>query len=158
MRLEDQGDRITHAVQHALPTPRLASSERAELLRLTQSLDDIVDLIEHAAHELPQADALPRDHVARAGGVLKDLVRTTLLAVERIEQPPATRAPLHIRAHELALELRVELRTAQRALVDRDDNPLASVRAGDLLRRLHEIGRACTRALLVVEVLAGTHA
>jgi uncharacterized protein Yka (UPF0111/DUF47 family) len=158
VRLEDEGDRVTHDIQHALPTARIASPERGELLRLTQTLDDIVDLIEHVAHELPHLTAvLPHDSVARAGATLRDLVRTTSTAVERIEHPPAAREPLRARAHELANELRAELRAAYHTLVETHDDVLPNVRAGALLRHLREIGHACTRALLAVEMQAGTH-
>jgi uncharacterized protein Yka (UPF0111/DUF47 family) len=61
VQLEDDGDRVTPEIQHALPTARIASPERGELLRLTQTVDDILDLIEDVAHELPQlTDCLPR--------------------------------------------------------------------------------------------------
>lgn len=159
VRLEGEGDRVTHEIQHALPTARIASPERGELLHLTQTLDDIVDLIEDVAHELPQlTDSLPREQLARIGATLKDLVRTTRTAAERIEQPPTAREHLHARAHELANELRVELRAAHHTLVETHDDVLSNVRAAALLRRLREIGQAGTRALLVVEALAGTHA
>ena len=156
--LERDDDRITHELQHALTVARLGKDERGELLHTIQAIDDVLDAIDDAARDLPRAnEALQHEPLQRASSVIRDLVRTSMAAVARIEEPAAARETLHQRAHELDRELRIELRTMQALIADTND-ALAVVRAAGLLRRLRSIGQACTRALLAVEVLAATHA
>jgi uncharacterized protein Yka (UPF0111/DUF47 family) len=156
--LEDDGDRIVHELQHTLAGARVASEERGELLHVIEAIDDILDGIEHAAHELSRAgDLLPRERLVRATAVISDLARTSMAAVTRIEEPPASREALHERAHELNDELRTELRALQRAIAEHESDVLAALRATTLLRQLRSIGQACIRALRAIEVLAGAH-
>ena len=156
--LEDDGDRITHELQHALPSARVGSEERGDLLSAIQAIDDILDTIHDTAQELPAAGrTLPRAQLIRVTAVLKDLVHTTMTAVERIEEPPAARETLHDRVHQLDDELRVELRALHRVVADEEEDVLAALRATALLRRLRSIGQACTRARLAIEVLAAAH-
>jgi uncharacterized protein Yka (UPF0111/DUF47 family) len=142
-----------------LASARVSRHERAELLHAIEAIDDIVDGIETAAHELPRgASALPRERLARATGVIKDLARTSMAAATLIEEQPASREPLHARAHELNEELRAELRVLHRAVAEHESDVLAASRAITLLRQLRTIGQACNRALRAIEVLAGAHA
>lgn len=156
--LEHDGDRITHELQRALASARVASQERSELLHAIEAVDDVLDVIDDAARELPCiSDALPRERLIRTTAVIKDLVRTCMAAAGRIEDPPTAREALHERAHELDDELRAELRALQRAVVDGEPDVLVALRATGLLRQLRSIGQASIRALRATEVLAGAH-
>jgi uncharacterized protein Yka (UPF0111/DUF47 family) len=157
--LENDGDRIVHELQHTLAGARVASHERGELLHVIEAIDDILDGIEDAAHDLSRAgDSLPRERLVRVTAVISDLARTSMAAVARIEEPPASREPLHERAHELDDELRTELRALQRTVTDHESDVLVALRAAALLRQLRSIGQACINALRAIEVLAGAHA
>jgi uncharacterized protein Yka (UPF0111/DUF47 family) len=157
--LEAEGDRIVHELQHTLASARVSGPERAELLHAIEAIDDIVDGIEGAAHELRGGgSSLPREKLVRATAGIKDLARTSMAAAARIEEPPTSREPLHERAHELDEELRTELRALHRAVADDESDVLAAVRAIALLRQLRAIGQACIRTLRAIEVLAGVHA
>ena len=156
--LEDDGDRIVHELQHTLARTRVASHERGELLHAIDAIDDILDGIEVAAHDLSCAgDSLPRERLVRATAVINDLARTSMAAVTRIDEPPASREALHERAHELDDELRTELRALQRTVTDHERDVLAALRASAVLRQLRSIGQACIRALRAIEVLAGAY-
>jgi uncharacterized protein Yka (UPF0111/DUF47 family) len=156
--LEDDGDRIVHELQHTLASARLASQERGELLHAIEAIDDILDAIEDAAHDLSRAaGSPPRERLVRATAVINDLVRTSMAAATRIEQPPASRAALHERAYELNDELRAELRALQQIVTDDESDVLTALRATARLRQLRSIGQACIRALRAIEVLAGAH-
>jgi uncharacterized protein Yka (UPF0111/DUF47 family) len=155
--LEQTGDRIAHELRRTLPTARVGSEERGDVLSTVEAIDDILDAIESAAHDLPGARAaIPRERLVRATAIVKDLVWTTMETVPRIEDAATSREALHERAHALEDELRIELRAIQ-AIVAETDDVLAVVRAADLLRRLRSIGQACARALLAIEVLAAAH-
>jgi uncharacterized protein Yka (UPF0111/DUF47 family) len=147
-----------HELQHTLAGGHVASQERGGLLHVIEALDDILDRIEDAAHDLSRAgDTLPRERLVRATAVINDLARTSMAAVARIEEPPASREALHERAHELDDELRTELRLLQRSVADNESDVLAAVRAIAVSRQLRAIGQACVRALRAIEVLAGAH-
>jgi uncharacterized protein Yka (UPF0111/DUF47 family) len=150
--LELDGDRITHELQRALGTARVGREERGDLLRAIQAIDDVLDLIDDAARELSLVSG-----TERATSTIKDLVRTSMASVERIEEPPAARESLHERAHALDDELRTELRTMHRTVADAERDVLTTMRATAVLRRLRSIGQACIRALRAVELLASDH-
>jgi uncharacterized protein Yka (UPF0111/DUF47 family) len=157
--LEDEGDRIVHELQCMLTGARVSRPERAELLHAIEAIDDILDGIEAAAHELSRGgSSLARERLVRATAVIKDLARTSMAAATRIEEPPTSREPLHERADELDDELRAELRELHRAVADQESDVLAALRAIALLRQLRAIGQACIRALRAIEVLARAHA
>jgi uncharacterized protein Yka (UPF0111/DUF47 family) len=156
--LEDDADRVTHELQRALATARVASQERGQLLHAIEAIDDILDVIDDTAQALPPiSHALPHDRLSRTTAVIKDLVRTCMAAPARIEEPLAAREALHERAHALDDELRVELRALQRAVADSEADVLVALRATGLLRQLRSIGQAAIRALRAIEVLAGAH-
>jgi uncharacterized protein Yka (UPF0111/DUF47 family) len=159
VELEDDGDRVTHDLQHAIASARIAVPDRGALLRAIQAVDDILDAIEGAGRELPSAgDTLPREGLIAVTAILRDLVRTSMAAIARVEASPAARAPLHERAHELDEELRRELRALHGTVADHERDVLAALRAAGLLRQLRSIGHASARALIAVEGLAGAHA
>jgi len=156
--LEGDGDRIVHELRHRLAGARVASQERGELLHAIEAIDDILDGIEDAAHDPSRAgDSLARERLVRVTAVINDLVRTSMAAASRIEEPPASRAALHERAHELNDELPAELRALQCTVTDDESDVLAALRATARLRQLRSIGQACIRALRTIEVLAGAH-
>ena len=155
--LEDDGDRIAHELRHAAATARVAAHERSPLLKVSEAIDDILDAIESAAHEMAGAgDALPDEELLRATAVVRDLARTAMATVVRLEDPPTAREALHERAHELEDELRADLR-AMHASVANAGDVLVAIRAADVLRGLRSVGEACAQALLAFEVLAGVH-
>jgi predicted deacylase len=101
--------------------------------------------------------SLPRERLLRATAVIRDLTRTSMAATAKLEEPPAARAALHERAHELEDELRGEPRAPHRAVATDESDVLAVLRATGIVRQLRSIGQACIRALPALEVLAGAH-
>ena len=72
------------------------------LLKASEAIDDIIDAVESAAHELVRAgESVSHGGSVRATAVVRDLVRTTMAAVPRLEDPPMSREALHARVHEL---------------------------------------------------------
>jgi Protein of unknown function DUF47 len=152
---ERAGDRITHDLLRELQERLALGAGRADLLRLTEALDDVLDAIDASAHAVAAfAAALPDDHTGVLVAILRDLTRTSTQAVRGIEEPGGAGEALHERAHALRDEFRRELRRATAAVLGAEADPIDATRAMTLLARLRALGDANARLGLAVEGVA----
>lgn len=155
---ECDGDRITHDLRRELAHRLVLGFERGDLLRLVELLDDVVDAVDDAAHDLSlYAVALTSSRMTTIAAVLRDLVRTSMRALRRIEYGPPAQTSLQQRAHELRDELRHELRVAYAALLDDSADALGALQGETVLARVRSLGDACARLLSAAHALAMNH-
>jgi uncharacterized protein Yka (UPF0111/DUF47 family) len=155
-RLEGEGDRIRHDIQHELRERLVLGSERVALVGVADALDDVVDAIEDAAFRIAHAGGgLDRDRIATLAAVLRDLVRVAARPLLSVEEAGSRSDALHERTHTLREELRQDLRAAKAAAFDDRVDPLDAVRAESVLTGLRLVGEATERLDARIRTLAG---
>jgi hypothetical protein len=152
LRLEDEGDRITHDLRHRLPRSKLGASERGELLALAEDVDDVVDAFDGLVYELVRTPAALADARASFTALLRDLTRATMEAVTRLEDSDVRDREV-ARAHALAGEARVTFRRARVGAVDGTD-VLSVLRTGTLVNAFERVVGACAKTLRSIELMS----
>lgn len=158
-RRETEGDRITHDLQHEVARRFTGAVDRIDVLRLAQSIDDILDAVDEAAAQIARdAAALDDDELRLLGSAGRDLVRSTTRAVAAAMTRRESQEVLQARAHELRDETAQRLRRARQHAVERAGDPLRALRAGELLRRLEAIARVCGSAASAANLISVKYA
>ena len=146
------GDRIAWDARRVLQGSLSLGRARADVLRLTAALDDVLEAIDSSAHAVAVfADALPDDRTRVVTAILRDLTRVSVQEVAGMNQPADLRDALQERAHERREEFRREVRRTGAAVVGVGAEPLQAARAEVLLKRLQTLSDANGRLSLAVQ-------
>jgi predicted phosphate transport protein (TIGR00153 family) len=155
--LEEEGDRITHDILHALYSTTVTPLDREDIHSLASALDDALDLTEEAADFLGlyKIEA-PMEQGVELTGVLRDCGRELAAALQNMtaleELGP------HIAAvDELEDEGDRISRRALVALFAGGIDPMVVIRWKDVIDRLEQAVDACDRVAHVLEGIAVKH-
>ncbi len=155
--LEEEGDRITHDILHALYSTTVTPLDREDIHSLASALDDALDLTEEAADFLGlyKIEA-PMEQGVELTGVLRDCGRELAAALENLT------ALDELGPHVAAID-RLEdegdrvSRRALAALFAGGIDPMVVIRWKDVIDRLEEAIDACDRVAHVLEGIAVKH-
>jgi len=155
--LEEEGDRITHDILHALYSTTVTPLDREDIHSLASALDDALDLTEEAADFLGlyKIEA-PMEQGVELTGVLRDCGRELAAALQNMT------ALEQLGPHIVAVD-RLEDegdRISRRALVALfagGIDPMVVIRWKDVIDRLEQAVDACDRVAHVLEGIAVKH-
>ena len=155
--LEEEGDRITHDVLHALYATTVTPLDREDIHSLATALDDALDLTEEAADFLGlyKIEA-PMEQAVELTGVLRDCGRELAAALQSLT------ALDQLEPHVIAVD-RLEdegdriSRRALAALFAGGIDPMVVIRWKDVIDRLEQAVDACDRVAHVLEGIAVKH-
>jgi uncharacterized protein len=141
--LEEQGDRVTHDILHALPTATDIAIDRRDLHALASALDDAVDNTEEAADLLGlyKIEA-PMEQGIELTAVLRDCGRevagalASLSSLDRLNEHVAEISRLEDEGDRISREALV-------ALFIGGIDPMVVIRWKDLFERLEQAIDAC---------------
>jgi predicted phosphate transport protein (TIGR00153 family) len=150
-RLEDEGDRITHDILHALYGASFAPLDREDLHALAAALDDVVDYAEETADLLGlyNIDA-PMEQALELTGVLNDAGRELSAALAGLDDLDGISAHLE-EIHRLEDEGDRISRQALASLFEGGIDPMVVIRWKDVFERLEEAIDACEHVAHVLE-------
>jgi uncharacterized protein len=155
--LEEEGDRITHDILHALYSTTVTPLDREDIHSLATALDDAVDLTEEAADFLGlyKIEA-PMEQAVELAGVLRDCGRelaaalTGLTALNELGPHVAEVDRLEDEGDRIS-------RKALVALFAGGIDPMVVIRWKDVVDRLEQAVDACDRVAHVLEGIAVKH-
>ena len=155
--LEEEGDRITHDILHALYSTTVTPLDREDIHSLASALDDALDLTEEAADFLGlyKIEA-PMEQGVELTGVLRDCGRELEAALQSMT------ALDQLGSHIVAVD-RLEdegdriSRQALVALFAGGIDPMVVIRWKDVIDRLEQAVDACDRVAHVLEGIAVKH-
>jgi hypothetical protein len=155
--LEEEGDRITHDILHALYSTAVAPLDREDVHALASALDDALDLTEEAADFLGlyKIEA-PMEQGVELTGVLRDCGRELGAALSRLTALDEL-APHVAAVDRLEDEGDRISRQALAALFAGGIDPMVVIRWKDVIERLEEAVDACDRIAHVLEGIAVKH-
>jgi predicted phosphate transport protein (TIGR00153 family) len=148
---ENDGDRITHDIIHALHSSSATPLDREDIHALASALDDVVDLAEESADflglyriEAPMVQAQELSHVLRDAG------REVARAMGNLDDTNALTA--HVRElGRLEDEGDVIARQGLTALFDGGVDPVVIIRWKDVYDRLEQAVDACEHVGHILE-------
>jgi len=155
--LEEEGDRITHDILHALYSTKVTPLDREDIHALATALDDALDLTEEAADFLGlyKIEA-PMEQAVELTGVLRDCGRELAAALHRLTALDQLGA--HIEAIDrLEHEGDRISRQALVALFAGGIDPMVVIRWKDVIERLEQAIDACDRVAHVLEGIVVKH-
>jgi uncharacterized protein len=155
---EQEGDRITHDLIHALNNTFVTPIDREDILELASSLDDIVDFTEEVADYLGlyKIEA-PMEQAQRLANVLSQAARGVAEAMPRLRN-------FDDMSHYTVEINRIEnegdriVREAVASLFEEGVDPLVVIRWKDIFERLEAAIDACERVAYVLEGISTKNA
>jgi predicted phosphate transport protein (TIGR00153 family) len=148
---EQEGDRITHDLIHALNNTFVTPIDREDILELASALDDIVDFVEEVADYLGlyKIDA-PMEQSQRLAHVVLQATRQIAEAMPRLR----SFAPIShytVEVNRLENEGDRISRDAIASLFESGIDPLVVIRWKDIFERLEEAVDACEHVANTLE-------
>ena len=155
--LEEEGDRITHDILHALYSTTATPLDREDIHALASALDDVLDLTEETADFLGlyKIEA-PMEQGVELTGVLRDCGRELAAALEGMTAL-ASLGPRIAAVDRLEDEGDRISRKALVALFAGGIDPMVVIRWKDVIERLEEAIDACDRVAHVLEGIVVKH-
>jgi predicted phosphate transport protein (TIGR00153 family) len=148
---EQDGDRITHDLIHRLNNTFVTPIDREDIILLSSSLDDIVDLTEEVADYLGlyKIEA-PMEQAQRLAHILLQATRQIAEAMPRLRDFKDL-DPYTIEIHRLENDGDRIVREAIASLFADGVDPMIVIRWKDLFERLEEAIDACERVANVLQ-------
>ena len=148
---EQEGDRITHDLIHALNNTFVTPIDREDILELTSDLDDIIDLIDEVADYLGlyKIDA-PMEQSQRLAHVLAQAGRQIAEAMPRL-RTFSDIAHYTVEVNRLENDGDRTSRHAIASLFDNGIDPMVVIRWKDIFERLEEAVDACEHVANTLE-------
>ena len=155
---EQEGDRITHDVIHALNSSFVTPIDREDILELVSALDDIVDYVEEVADYLGlyKIEA-PMEQSQRLARVLCDAGRLLSEAMPRLRNFDDM-SHYTVEVNRLENEGDRIAREAVASLFEEGIDPLIVIRWKDIYERLEQAIDACEKVAYVLEGIATKNA
>jgi predicted phosphate transport protein (TIGR00153 family) len=155
--LEEEGDRITHDILHALYSTTVTPLDREDIHSLASALDDALDLTEEAADFLGlyKIEA-PMEQGVELTGVLRDCGRELAAALQNMTALDQL-GPHIVAVDRLEDEGDRISRRALVALFAGGIDPMVVIRWKDVIDRLEQAVDACDRVAHVLEGIAVKH-
>jgi uncharacterized protein Yka (UPF0111/DUF47 family) len=155
---EQEGDRITHDVIHALNNTFVTPIDREDILELVSALDDIVDFVEEVADYLGlyKIEA-PMEQSQRLARVLAQAGRTLAEGMPRLRNFDDM-SHYTVEVNRLENEGDRIGREAVASLFEEGIDPLIVIRWKDIYERLEEAIDACEKAAYILEGIATKNA
>jgi predicted phosphate transport protein (TIGR00153 family) len=151
LKLEQNGDRITHEIVQRLNQTFVTPIEREDIYALAGGLDDILDFIEEVA------DFLSVYRIDRPLDQAKQMAQTLLQSCQQLaEAIPLLRSLGDIKQYTVEIN-RLEnegdriLREALAALFDNQTDPMLVIRWKDIFERLEDAIDACEKVANILE-------
>jgi len=151
VKLEHEGDRLTHDIVHHLYTKAATPFDRSDVLALASSLDDVVDYSEEAGDFLAlyRVEA-PMEQAVALAGVLRDVGSQVAMALRQLEDPRSLR-PHIVEINRLEEDGDRLEREALTSLFERGIDPMVVIRWKDIVERIEEAIDSCDRVGHVLE-------
>jgi predicted phosphate transport protein (TIGR00153 family) len=148
---EQEGDRITHDVIHALNNTFVTPIDREDILDLVSALDDIVDFVEEVADYLGlyKIDA-PMEQSQRLAQVLAQAGRQLAEAMPRLRNFDDM-SHFTVEVNRLENDGDRTSRHAIASLFDNGIDPMVVIRWKDIFERLEEAIDACEHVANTLE-------
>jgi uncharacterized protein len=155
---EQEGDRITHDVIHALNSSFVTPIDREDILDLVSALDDIVDFVEEVADYLGlyRIDA-PMEQSQRLAHILAQAGRQLSEAMPRLRNFDDM-SHYTVEVNRLENEGDRIGREAVASLFEEGIDPLVVIRWKDIYERLEEAIDACEKVAYILEGIATKNA
>jgi uncharacterized protein Yka (UPF0111/DUF47 family) len=155
---EQEGDRITHDVIHALNNTFVTPIDREDILDLVSALDDIVDFVEEVADYLGlyKIDA-PMEQSQRLAQVLAQCGRQLAEAMPRLRNFDDM-SHFTVEVNRLENEGDRIGREAVASLFEEGIDPLVVIRWKDIYERLEEAIDACEKVAYILEGISTKNA
>ena len=155
---EQEGDRITHDVIHALNNTFVTPIDREDILELISSLDDIVDFVEEVADYLGlyKIEA-PMEQSQRIAHVLHQCGRQIAEAMPRLRNFDDM-SHYTVEVNRLENEGDRLGREAVASLFEEGVDPLVVIRWKDIYERLEQGIDACEKVAYVLEGISTKNA
>jgi predicted phosphate transport protein (TIGR00153 family) len=155
---EQEGDRITHDLIHALNNTFVTPIDREDILELASALDDIVDFVEEVADYLGlyKIDA-PMEQAQRLAHVLAQCGRQLAEAIPRLRNFDDM-SHFTVEVNRLENEGDRIGREAVASLFEEGIDPLVVIRWKDIYERLEQAIDACERVAYVLEGISTKNA
>ena len=149
--LEEEGDRITHDILHALYSTAVTPLDREDIHSLASALDDALDLTEEAADFLGlyKIEA-PMEQAVQQARVLNDAGRQVAAALNDLEEMNGLRERL-VEINRLEEDGDRIAREALAALFDGGIDPMVVIRWKDIYERLEQGIDSCEHVAHVLE-------
>jgi uncharacterized protein len=155
---EQEGDRITHDVIHALNSSFVTPIDREDILELVSALDDIVDFVEEVADYLGlyKIDA-PMEQSQRLAHVLAQAGRQIAEAMPRLRNFDDM-SHYTVEVNRLENEGDRLGREAVASLFEEGIDPLVVIRWKDIYERIEEAIDACEKVAYILEGISTKNA
>ena len=155
---EQEGDRITHDVIHALNSSFVTPIDREDILQLVSALDDIVDFVEEVADYLGlyKIDA-PMEQAQSLAHVLSQAGRLIAEAMPRLRNFDDM-SHYTVEVNRLENEGDRIGREAVASLFEEGIDPLVVIRWKDIYERLEEAIDACEKVAYLLEGISTKNA
>ena len=155
---EQEGDRITHDLIHALNNTFVTPIDREDILDLASALDDIVDFVEEVADYLGlyKIDA-PMEQSQRLAHVLAQAGRQIAEAMPRLRSFDDM-SHYTVEVNRLENEGDRIGREAVASLFEEGIDPLVVIRWKDIYERLEEAIDACEKVAYILEGISTKNA
>jgi predicted phosphate transport protein (TIGR00153 family) len=155
---EQEGDRITHDVIHALNSSFVTPIDREDILQLVSALDDIVDFVEEVADYLGlyKIEA-PMEQAQRLAQVLAQAGRQLSEAMPRLRNFDDM-SHYTVEVNRLENEGDRIGREAVASLFEDGIDPLIVIRWKDIYERLEEAIDACEKVAYILEGISTKNA
>jgi uncharacterized protein Yka (UPF0111/DUF47 family) len=155
---EQEGDRITHDVIHALNSSFVTPIDREDILELVSALDDIVDYVEEVADYLGlyKIEA-PMEQSMRLSRVLEQAGRQIAEAMPRLRNFDDM-SHYTVEVNRLENEGDRIGREAVASLFEEGIDPLIVIRWKDIYERLEQAIDACEKVAYILEGIATKNA
>jgi uncharacterized protein Yka (UPF0111/DUF47 family) len=155
---EQEGDRITHDVIHALNNTFVTPVDREDILELVSALDDIVDFVEEVADYmgLYKIEA-PMEQSQRLAQVLAQCGRQLAEAMPRLRNFDDM-SHFTVEVNRLENEGDRIGREAVASLFEEGIDPLIVIRWKDIYERLEQAIDACEKVAYILEGIATKNA
>ena len=155
---EQEGDRITHDVIHAINNTFVTPIDREDILELVSALDDIVDFVEEVADYLGlyKIEA-PMEQSQRLAHVLNDAGRQLSEAMPRLRNFDDM-SHYTVEVNRLENEGDRIGREAVASLFEEGIDPLIVIRWKDIYERLEQAIDACEKVAYILEGIATKNA
>ncbi|MFL5893953.1 MAG: DUF47 domain-containing protein [Thermoleophilaceae bacterium] len=155
---EQEGDRITHDVIHALNSSFVTPIDREDILELSSALDDIVDFIEEVADYLGlyKIEA-PMEQSQRLARVLAQSCRQIAEAMPRLRNFDDM-SHYTVEVNRLENEGDRIVREAVASLFEEGVDPLVVIRWKDIFERLESAIDATERVAYLLEGISTKNA
>ncbi|MBV9421724.1 MAG: DUF47 domain-containing protein [Solirubrobacterales bacterium] len=148
---EQDGDQLTHELVRRLNQSFVTPIDRADILRLSSALDDVVDFIEEVADYLSLYSVeAPMVQAQALAHVLVDATRQIELAIPLMREFKSI-AEHTIEVHRLENQGDRIVRGAIAALFEEGIDPMVVIRWKDLFERLEDAIDATERAAFILE-------